>query len=135
MAIQMGVLCRNARLDAIETLIGAGGAILTLRTGAQPADCATANSGTVVATITLPADWLAAAGGGSKAIAGGPWQDVSADAGGTVLHFRIHDPTGTTCHMQGSVGLGSGDLQLDNNVVVLAQTVSITAFTVTDGNV
>lgn len=135
MAVQLGVLCRNARLDAIETLIGAGGALLTIRVGAAPADCGTANSGgAVLATITLPADWMAAANAGAKAIAGGPWQDTSADAAGTAGHFRIHDPTGTTCHMQGTVGQGSGDLQLDNTVLAVGQTVSVTAFTLTDGN-
>lgn len=43
MSVQLSVAVRNARLDAIETTIGTG-AILTIRTGAQPASCATANS-------------------------------------------------------------------------------------------
>lgn len=134
MAVQLGETVRNARLDAIETTMGAGGCILTIRTGGQPANCAAANSGNVLATITLPANWMADASGGAKAIAGGPWQDTNADLGGVAAHFRIHDPTGTTCHMQGSVGQGTGDLQLDNTTIVAGQTVSITAFTLTDGN-
>jgi hypothetical protein len=32
------------------------------------------------------------------------------------------------------VGQGTGDLQLDNVTIVAGQTVSITAFTLTDGN-
>ena len=134
MAIQLSVAARNARLDAIETTIGAT-AILRLRTGAPPATCATADSGTIVAALTLPADWMAAAAAGAKAKSG-TWQDASADAAGTVGHFRIYDSAGTTCGMQGTVTItgGGGDMTLDNNVVALAQTVTITGFTLTDGN-
>jgi hypothetical protein len=52
MAIQLSTTVRNARLDQIETTIGTA-AVLKLRTGAPPADVATADSGTVVATMTL----------------------------------------------------------------------------------
>lgn len=133
MAIQLSTTVRNGRLDRIETDIGTT-PILTIRTGAQPADCAAANSGTVLATINLPSDWLAAASGGAKAITGGPWTDSSADNTGTAAHFRIHDSSNTTCHIQGSVGAGSGDLQLVTTSLVATQPVSITAFTLTDGN-
>jgi hypothetical protein len=134
MAIQLSVAARNARLDAIETTIGAT-AILRLRTGAPPATCATADSGTIVAALTLPADWMAAAGSGTKAKSG-TWQDASADAAGTVGHFRIYDSAGTVCGMQGTVTAtgGGGDMTLDNNVVALAQVVTITGFTLTDAN-
>jgi hypothetical protein len=130
MTIQLGTTYRNSLLDAFETAVGTT-PILTIRTGAQPANCGAANSGTVLATINLPSDWLAAAASGAKAIANGPWQDTVADAGGTAAHFRIHDSGGTVCHMQGSVGQGSGDLSLDNTTIVAGQTVSITAFTLT----
>ena len=69
MTIQLSVAVRNARLDAIETQIGAS-AVLKIRTGAPPATCATADSGTVLATVNLPADWMAAASGGAKALSG-----------------------------------------------------------------
>jgi hypothetical protein len=96
---------------------------------------ATADSGTVVATMTLPTDWMAAASGGSKAKSG-TWQDTSADNAGTVAHFRIYASNGTTAHLQGTVTAtgGGGDMTLDNNVLAAAQAVSITSFTLTDGN-
>ena len=122
---------RNARLDAIESAISTG-PTLEIRTGAQPANCAAADLGSVLATFTLPSDWLAAASNGAKAINGGPWQDTSADAAGTAAHFRIKPST--TCHMQGTVGQGTGDLQLDNTTIAAGQAVSITAFTLTDAN-
>jgi len=131
MAIQLAVSTRNARLDAIETDIGTD-PVLKIRTGAQPADCAAADSGTVLATLTLPTDWMAAAASGSKAKSG-TWQDASADASGTAAHFRIYT-SGGTCKLQGSVGQGSGDLSLDNTNIASGQSITITAFTLTDGN-
>lgn len=134
MAVQLSTSVRNARLDAIETTIGTS-AVLKIRTGAQPADVATADSGTVLATLSLPSDWLAAAASGSKAKSG-TWQDASADATGTAAHFRIYASDGTTAHLQGSVTAtgGGGDLQLDNTSIASGQSVTVTGFTLTDGN-
>jgi hypothetical protein len=75
MALQLSVAVRNAMLDAIETTIGTS-AVLKIRTGAAPASVATADSGTVLASLTLPSDWLAAASSGSKAKSG-TWEDAS----------------------------------------------------------
>lgn len=132
MALQFSAAVRNARLDAIETTIGAT-AVLKIRSGSVPADCATADAGTVLATLTLPSDWMAAASGGSKAKSG-TWQDTSADATGTAAHFRIYDSGGTVCGMQGTVGVGSGDLQVDSVSFTAGQSFSITGFTLTDAN-
>lgn len=134
MALQLSVAARNARLDAIETTAGAS-AILKIVSGAAPADCATAASGTVLATINLPADYLSAAASGAKAKLG-TWQDASADATGTAGHFRIYDSAGTTCHMQGTVTAtaGGGDMTLDNTSIAAAQVVTVTSFTLTDAN-
>lgn len=132
MALQFSVAARNSRLDAIETEAGTS-AILKIRTGSAPADCATADSGTVLASMTLPSDWMAAASGGSKAKSG-TWSDSSADATGTAAHFRIYKSDGTTCVIQGTCGIGTGDLQLDNTSIATGQTVTVTTFTLTDGN-
>lgn len=134
MAVQLSVAVRNARLDSIETTIGTS-AVLKIRSGAQPASCATADSGTVLATLNLPTDWMAAASSGSKAILG-TWQDLSADATGTAGHFRIYDSGGTVCGIQGSITAtgGGGDMTLDNTSIASGQTVTITSFTLTDAN-
>lgn len=134
MAVQLGTTVRNARLDTIESTIGTA-PILRIRTGAPPANCAAADSGTVLAEMTLPSDWMAAAASGAKALSG-TWQDTSANAAGVADHFRIYDSGGSTCHLQGTVGLtGSGsDLELDNDNIGSGQQVTITAFTLTDGN-
>ena len=134
MAVQLSVAVRNARLDSIESTIGTS-AILRIRSGAQPATCATADSGTVLATLSLPVDWMAAASSGSKALSG-TWQDLSADAAGTAGHFRIYDSGGTVCGIQGSITAtgGGGDMTLDNTSIASGQQVTITSFTLTDAN-
>lgn len=134
MTIQHSVAVRNARLDAIETTVGTS-PILEIRTGAQPANCAAADSGTLLASITLPSDWLAAASSGSKAKSG-TWQDSSANGTGTAAHFRLKDSTGTTCHQQGSVTAtgGGGDLQVDNTSFASGQSFTVTGYTLTEGN-
>ena len=132
MAVQLSVAVRNARLDQVEAIIGTA-AVLKIRTGAQPADCAAADTGTVLASMTLPSDWMNAASSGTKTKLG-TWQDASADAAGTAAHFRVYASDGTTCGLQGSVGQGSGDLSLDNTVIAVGQTVTINTFTLTDGN-
>lgn len=130
MTVQHSVAVRNARLDAIETAIGTA-PTLELRTGAQPATCATADSGTVLATITLPSDWANPASGGTKTLLG-TWQDLTADASGTFGHYRIKQ--GATCHEQGSCGLAGSDIVMDSATVTTGQQVSIISFTKTEGN-
>lgn len=132
MTMQYSVPVNNARLDAIETAIGVS-AILKIRSGAQPANCGAADSGTVLATLSLPSDWMAAAASAAKAKSG-TWQDLSADAAGTGGHFRIYDTTGTTCHLQGSFGTSATDMIADNAVFAAGQQFTITAFTLTAGN-
>jgi len=132
MAAQLSVTVRNARLDAIETAIGTS-PTLEIRTGAQPANCAAADSGTLLASMTLPSSWMDAASGGTMALAG-TWEDLSADNTGTAAHFRIKQ--GATCHLQGSVTAtgGGGDIELSSASITATQSVTITAFTITDGN-
>lgn len=134
MAMKFSDAVRNARLDALEAAIGTG-AILKIRTGAAPANVAAADSGTVLATLTLPSDWLAAASGGAKAKSG-TWEDASADATGTAAHFRIYASDGSTAHIQGTVTAtgGGGDLTLDSTSVTAGQDITITSFQITDGN-
>lgn len=134
MTLQISVAVRNAMLDTIESTIGTS-AVLKIRSGVQPANCAAADSGDVLATLTLPSDWMAAANAGAKALSG-TWQDTSADATGTAAHFRVYASDGTTCHMQGSITAtgGGGDMTLDNTSVAAGQSITISSFTLTAGN-
>jgi hypothetical protein len=134
MAIQLSTAVRNARLDAIETTVGTS-AIIRIRTGAAPANCGTVDSGTILAELTLPSDWMANASGGTKALAGS-WQDLSANNTGTAAHFRLYDSAGTTCHLQGTVTAtgGGGDMEVSSTSFTAGQSFTINTFTLTDGN-
>ena len=134
MALQYSVAVRNAKLDAVETAVGTS-AVLKIRTGSAPANCAAGDTGTVLATLSLPSDWLAAASSGSKAKAG-TWEDTSADATGTAAHFRIYASDGTTCHLQGTVTItgGGGDMTVDNTSFATGQSFTVSGFTITAGN-
>jgi hypothetical protein len=134
MALQYSTAVRNAKLDAVESTIGTS-AVLKFRTGTVPATCATADAGTVVATLSLPSDWMDAATGGTKSKAG-TWNDTSADSSNTIAHWRLYASDGTTCHAQGTATItgGGGDITLDAVVVTAAQVVTITSFVLTAGN-
>ena len=134
MALQFSILAGNARLDAIETYIGAL-PILRIYSGSPPALTTTAASGTLLAEMTLPSDWMNAGASRSKTKLG-TWQETSANAAGTAGYFRILESTGTTTAIQGTVTAtaGGGDMTLDNAVLALAQVVTVNTFTLTDGN-
>lgn len=134
MTVQLATSTRNAMLDAIETDAGTS-AILKIRTGAQPANCAAADSGSVLATVNLQSDWMAAASGGTKAMSG-TWQDASADGSGTAAHYRLYKSDGTTCIMQGTVTAtgGGGDMTVDNTSFAATQPFNVTGFTLTAPN-
>jgi hypothetical protein len=120
---------KNARANAIENAVGAS-PVMEIRSGAAPADVTTADSGDLLVSIPLPADWLTAAAAGvvSK---GGAWS-AAATAAGAAGHFRIKQ--GATCHMQGSVSAtgGGGDLQLVNTSIAAGQNVSIDSASITE---
>lgn len=135
MTVKMSVTVRNARLNAVETTISTA-AKLKLRTGAPPTNIVDADSGTVVATLTLPSDWMGDAASGIKAKAG-TWSATGAEVtGGVVGHFRIYATDGTTQHIQGTAGEtgDAPDMILDNKTVNAGQTINITTFQITDGN-
>lgn len=131
MALQFSTTFRNALLDQFETTVGVS-AVLKVFTGSAPANCGTADSGTLLASLTLPSDWMAAASGGTKAKSG-TWQDTSADGTGTAGYFRIYASDGTTCHAQGTVTAtgGGGDMTVDNTSFAAGQSFTINTFTLT----
>ena len=123
---------RDAQNDAIESTIGAS-PTLTIYDGAAPANCAAADTGTVLAIGTLPADWMTAS---SAATVGknGAWSllgQVGAGAGTAGTHFRIK--VGAACKIQGTFGVGQ-EMVPDNNSIANGQTVTVNSFNVTRGN-
>jgi hypothetical protein len=128
MTVQKSVAVRNAMLDAQETVIGIS-AKVQLFTGAPPANCAAASTGTLLATFTLASDWSGNAVGGVKTISGTPVSTTGL-AAGTVGHYRIFDNAGTTCNDQGTITAtgGGGDAIMDNIVVASGQTLNLNSW-------
>lgn len=133
-AMNYSTAAKNARLDAVETAIGPS-AILKIYSGTKPATCAAARTGTVLATMTLASDWMAAASGGVKSKLGS-WTDIAADATGTGGYWTIFSSDGVTCGIQGTLTLtgGGGDITLDSVSITAGQEVTIAAFSMTASN-
>src|SRR4051794_11721499 len=106
MTVEYSEAVRDAKNDQVETTIGPAPK-LQFFTGAKPADCATADSGTMLVDSALPSDWLGNSSAGVKSKSG-TWS-LTGIAAGTIGHYRVKDSTGATCHEQGSVTItGAG---------------------------
>lgn len=125
MAITINNAGKHLMLDALDTPFNA--ATFTIRTGAAPG-AANAATGTVLATITLPADAMGAASGGTKQKLG-TWEDASADATGTAGHFR--GTLGSGVVIEGTCGgPGSGaDMEISNVALQAGNPFTILTFT------
>jgi hypothetical protein len=125
MAFQFGSTLRTNRVGQIQTTVGGSGT-LKIFSGAEPANCAAADPAGALVTITLPATFLTSSGGVTTIA--GTWS-ASASGTGTAASWRIYDGS-AVCHVQGNVS----DMTLSNNSIASGQTVSVTSFSVTDGN-
>jgi len=128
--MQFSLALRNARLDLIASQIGAS-AKLKIYTGSAPG-AANAATGTLLSTLSLSSTWLNAASGGTKSQTG-TWSDSSAAASGTPGYWRLQDSTGTTTYLEGTCGVGSGELNFLGSVSLGGQ-VTVTSFVLTEGN-
>jgi hypothetical protein len=125
MAFQFGSTLRNNRVGQLQSTVGGSG-VFKIFSGAEPANCAAADPAGVLVTITLPATFLTSSAGATTIA--GSWS-ATASGTGTAASWRIYDGS-ANCHLQGNVT----DLTLSNNSIASGQTVSVTTFTVTDGN-
>ena len=130
--LRLAAATRNALADAAVDLIdaGAGAGTVKIYTGSQPATGDTAESGTLLATITLADPAFGAASSG-VATATDP-ASVNAVATGTAGWFRVEDSTGANvfdgdCTATG----GGGSMTLSTTSLVSGSPVDITSFTVT----
>ena len=99
----------NAMADAAEAAIGAA-PTLEIRAGSPPAAIGTADSGTLLASIALPSDWLSNSSGGVKSLSG-TWSGFGA-AAGDATYYRIK--AGGVAHLQGLISM---PWQASNTVV------------------
>lgn len=127
MSMQFSVDVRNARLAAFAAAVGPSPRLCIL-TGDKPASCAAAETGTLLCEIKLPEAWLSEPADGAVSLAG-DWTGTAVGAG-DAGYFRIVDHAGK-CHQQGLVG---GQMTLDSVTLAIGQTVTVTGYQVTDGN-
>jgi len=133
-----------AMLDnSVNTLLneGTGNAIINIYSGSLPANCEATATGTLLATCVMNAIPFGAATNlspNARITANPVIDDPDAVAGGTATYFRAYSTNAGTdasklyCHIQGSAGeaADSTDLTLDVKLVVLGQSVSVTAWSI-----
>jgi hypothetical protein len=143
MAVSYSTAVRIGMLQAIETAIGAGPSVI-FYAGTKPSTCADALVGgtTTVATLVLngnSGDWMSDASAAGNVVTkvkhpSSTWSATAA-AAATVTFYRILS-SGGTVHEQGTVTAtgGGGDMTIDNPIVAVGQTITVTGKTITAGN-
>jgi hypothetical protein len=129
MAIAYATTLRNAMLDEIAAAAGAS-ALLRIYDGSRPATGGAAT--TLLAELTCNATFAPGAASGVLTL-NAITQDSSANATGTATWFRI-TTSGGTFVLDGNVGTSGSDLNLTTTSIVATQPVSVTSFTITEGN-
>lgn len=129
------VLAVGSVKDALDS------SVIKLYGGAIPADADAAESGTLLATISVnntgtPVTFNATADGGVLAKNSGEVWAGAVTLGGTCTHYRIVKPSDTGAssttdiRAQGTVGLIGADLNVSNNVLVASAIQNIDYFVV-----
>jgi hypothetical protein len=123
MAVNYSSGLKTTRMAAVITAVDAGAGPGTL-------EICTAAYASVLATITL-ADPSFTESGGVITMATVPRTDTSADNTGTAAIARIKDSNANIIISGLTVGVGTGDIQLNSTSIASGQSVSITAGTIT----
>ena len=125
MTVTYTTAVKNARMTAVRDQIDSGGAAGRL-------EILTAGS-VVLATVPLgysgvSTGTIAAA---ALTLAGFPRSDAAADSGGTAALARIRTSAGTDVITGLTVGIGTGDVQLDTLTIAINQVVTINSAVIT----
>ena len=130
MAIQYSLTHRTNAMTDIATQAGIN-AVIKLFSGAAPANCGTADSGTMLVQFAGNATQFGTATSGvltASVVAG-----VNATATGTPGYFRVYPNAATTTNgvFQGTVGTTGTDMILTAATVTAGQACTFTSLTVT----
>ncbi len=102
MTLQRSVAARDAANNGYSTTLGTTGVTLLLFTGAPPANCAAADSGTTLATLSLPSTPLGSSSSGTISKSG-TWSGTASGTG-TAGYYRLK-ASGGACVEQGTVAI------------------------------
>lgn len=119
MTVQRSVSARDAANNGYSTTLGTSGVTLTLFTGAPPATCATADSGTALATLSLPSSPLGSSSSAVISKSGSAWTGT-ASATGTAGYYRLK---------------ASGGAVVEQGTVAITSTANTSSATAAHGNV
>jgi hypothetical protein len=132
----ISMLAARAALDAITAKLNVGGTAGTIeiRTGAAEATTLTADSGTLLATLTLSTtSFPGSADGVSNGLATATASAITsatAVASGTAGHFRAKSSAGTVI-VQGTVGTATADMILNTTTITSGDNVACTSWVIT----
>lgn len=117
-------------MSTLNTDIGAS-AVIKVFTGSAPANCGTADSGTLLVTFAGNAGGFGAAA--SQVLTASAVASATASGTGTAGYFRIYPNAATTTNavVQGTCGLSAADMILTNTNIASGQTCNFTSLTVT----
>lgn len=132
MAIAYSTTVRSDRMTTTNTDIGAS-CLIKLYTGTRPASPQVAvSTQTLLVTLTGNASGFGSVTSGvltAAAITSG----VAVGAG-TATWFRIFKADATTVVMDGNVGASGSDLNINNPIIAIGQTVACSAWAITEGD-
>lgn len=128
MALQYSTTHRTNAMQDIVTQAGATSHIL-IYTGTPPANCATAATGTLLATLPCSATFGTVTNG---VLTAGAITSATAAGTGTAGYWRLcTSSAGTTVVSQGLCGTSGSDLNLNSTSISSGQTVAISSFVIT----
>lgn len=131
MAIQYSLTHRTNAMTQLNTDIGAS-AVIKIFTGSIPATCATADTGTNIATFAGNAGGFGTAA--SQVLTAAAVASTTGIGGGGVAgYFRIYPTASSTTNavVQGTCGTSGADMILTNTNIASGQTVNFTSLTIT----
>lgn len=122
MPVNYNAALKTARMNAVIAAIDAG-------SGPGVLEICSAAYASILASIAL-ADPSFTESAGVITMAGVPRSDASADNTGTAAVARIKDSNGVTVVDGLTVGVGTGDVQLNSTALSAGQSVTITSGTI-----
>lgn len=131
----ISILSTKTALNALTALLSVGGAgTIEVRTGAPEATTLTADSGTLLATLTLSATAFAAAtnatANGLATATANAITSATAVANGTAGHWRAKSNAGVVI-VQGNAATSGADMILSSTTINSGDTVSATSWKIT----
>ncbi len=130
MAIQYSTTHRTNVMTQLATDVGTN-AVIKIFTGSAPANCGTADTGTLLVTFAGNATQFGTASSGVLTVSA--ISAATASGTGTAGYFRVYPSAATTTNavIQGTCGTSGADMILTNTSIASGQTCTFSSLTVT----